>query len=433
MERIKIVYNRLKSSKLFSDSFWSIIGSVVGKGLSVIAGIYVARLLGKEVYGEYGIIRNTLIYIEIFSTFGLGYTSTKYISNYLADQKEKIGPVVKGAINITFITSLIIALVLGIFSKQFAQFVNASHLHRTFMFASVAIVFNAVNVAQTGILSGFRNFSGIAKNTTICGIVTFILTIILTYKLGLNGSIVALVISYITQCLLNNILIRKTLKDFDTGKECTKQTYWELLSYSFPIALQEGLYSVTNWLVSLVLIKLSGYGELGMFTAAAQISALIGFLPSILSNVTLAHLANTITDIDKHNKTRRIMLLTNFVSTTSIFVVILTFSDVLQILFGKSFDGLSYVFAISCITAIISSLSSVYVQEFLSVSKNWFLFVARVVRDGCTLLLGYLLLCWNSTDGAMLMCIAILSANILYFIVLFTRFITIKNGKKLFN
>ena len=63
---------RLKSSDLFKDSFWALAGSALGKGLSLLAGIAVARFLGKEVYGEYGTIRTTLFYIAIVSTFGFG-------------------------------------------------------------------------------------------------------------------------------------------------------------------------------------------------------------------------------------------------------------------------------------------------------------------------------------------------------------------------
>ena len=53
---------RLLNSKLFKDSTWALLGSVLGKGLSLVAGIAVARFLGKEIYGEYGMIKNTLFH-----------------------------------------------------------------------------------------------------------------------------------------------------------------------------------------------------------------------------------------------------------------------------------------------------------------------------------------------------------------------------------
>ena len=79
------IYNRLKGSDLAKDSFWALFGNFIGKGLSLIAGIAVARFLGSEVYGEYGIIKSTLIMIAIFSSFGLGITATKFI----AETKDK--------------------------------------------------------------------------------------------------------------------------------------------------------------------------------------------------------------------------------------------------------------------------------------------------------------------------------------------------------
>ena len=68
-EKATLIIERLRRSPLFKDSMWSLIGSTVGRGLSLIAGILVARFLGKEIYGEYGIIKTTLSNIEIFSSF----------------------------------------------------------------------------------------------------------------------------------------------------------------------------------------------------------------------------------------------------------------------------------------------------------------------------------------------------------------------------
>lgn len=49
----------------------------------------IARFLGKELYGEYGTIKTTLTYIAIVSTFGFGYTATKYIAEYIQERTVK--------------------------------------------------------------------------------------------------------------------------------------------------------------------------------------------------------------------------------------------------------------------------------------------------------------------------------------------------------
>ena len=174
-------WQRLKKSPLFKDSMWSLIGSSVGRGLSLIAGILVARFLGKELYGEFGMIKTTLIYIEIFSTFGLGYTATKFIADFKKGNQSQVVPVCNATLKITLATSGFMALMVLIFAKQIAVLIDAPHLYNTLRITAVGIIVNAINTAQIGILSGFAEFKVIAKNTTIAGIITFILTVLLTY------------------------------------------------------------------------------------------------------------------------------------------------------------------------------------------------------------------------------------------------------------
>ena len=97
--------NRAIKSRLINDSFWVLLGNGVGKGLALAAGIVVARFLGKEIYGEYGMIRNTLVSIAVFSTFGLGFTATKYVSENKKDNTENISAILYYARNITLVVS----------------------------------------------------------------------------------------------------------------------------------------------------------------------------------------------------------------------------------------------------------------------------------------------------------------------------------------
>ena len=81
---------KLKQSKLFKDSFWAIFGNGLGTALLLIAGIIIARYLGKDVYGEYGVVKTNMFYIAGFSTFGLGLTSTRFIAKYLGEDRTQI-------------------------------------------------------------------------------------------------------------------------------------------------------------------------------------------------------------------------------------------------------------------------------------------------------------------------------------------------------
>ena len=61
---LKKIPDRIKQNKLINDSLWSLVGNVLGKGLALVAGIFIARLLGKDLFGEYGIVRNTILTMD---------------------------------------------------------------------------------------------------------------------------------------------------------------------------------------------------------------------------------------------------------------------------------------------------------------------------------------------------------------------------------
>ena len=121
MAHVKELLMRLKQGSLVKDSFWALFGNVIRQGLALVSGIVVARFLGKEVYGEFGTIRTTLVYVAIVSTFGFGYTATKYVAEYLKDSSGKIKSLVDVIVKITIVFSALLGVVLFLFSKQIGK------------------------------------------------------------------------------------------------------------------------------------------------------------------------------------------------------------------------------------------------------------------------------------------------------------------------
>ena len=186
-----ILYNRLKKNKLFKDSFWALTGTVVGKSLSLLAGILVVRFLGKEIYGEYGMIKSTLLNISIFTTLGLGYTGTRFISKFLIDNKYLVRDIIRKIYIVTSLFSGFIMILLFIFSEQVALYIEAPDTASAFRFTAFIVLINAVNTSQIGILAGLKAFKHTAINNSITGVITFICSVVLTFYMGLEGSLLA--------------------------------------------------------------------------------------------------------------------------------------------------------------------------------------------------------------------------------------------------
>ena len=416
---VKAKYARLKGNSLFQDSFWALLGSALGKGLALMAGIAIARFMGKDVYGEYGMIKNTLVMIAIFSTFGLGYTATKFIADCTTNDKSRVYSIHYIATIITLIASGIIALLVCVFAIPLSLYLEAPHLSGILRWAAVAIIFNAINTTQIGELSGFNAYKIIAFNNTITGIFTFIVSIILTYYNGLIGAVVALVLTNMFNCALNYYSLRKLLLTFQKKIEFNKLR--EVISFSLPIALQESLYAITHWVSTIIIVKLSGYGDLGVLSVVSQWSVLLLFVPGALRNVALSHLSGSLSNDKYHNVILKRLLFINFISTFVPFLIIGILSKWICSWYGESYNGMIIVFNVAIFTTIINSLTNVYTQELISKSQNWYLFFTRLLRDSGILIFTYFAINIYA-NGALIYTIASLIFQSIYLVLLKHRY-----------
>lgn len=382
---INAFMDKLKNSPLFKDSFWALLGSVLGKGLSLLAGILVARFLGKEMYGQYGLIKNTLFNIAVFSTLGLGYTGTRYIAKSFADNKGEIRHIIKTIYTITLIASGIVALCVLVFAKPIAVFLKAPDMDNALRLTSLIVIFNAVNTTQIGILSGFKEFKEIAKNNTYAGIVTFVSSGVLAYFWGFEGALVALLISMLFNAVINFCSTNKVLKTIPPTPSEEATSTKEIMSFSIPIALQESMYTFVHLASSYLMIFYGGYGEMGILSAASQWSSVMLFIPGVMKNVMLSYFSSS----ESTTSLRKKMLLINGSCTIIPWVFIALLSKFIASFYGESFTNLHWVLIISCAHSIFSSMSSVMVYEFVSHGKNWQMFFLRLGRDSLAILLSW--------------------------------------------
>ena len=382
---IKIIHlkNRLLANKLILDSFWAILGNLLLKGLALVSGVLVARFLGKDVYGEYGIIKVTLMSVAIFSTLGLGYTATKYVAEYKESNPDYIPLILKYARNITIVLSTIMAIILFSFAPYISSIVlEAPHLLTPLRLVSTWLIFSAVTTTQIGVLAGFGAFKEMAKINAVLGVVTFLLTVIFTYLWSLTGALFALLLIQVLNCFLNYRLTDTLLVDYKNTKIYKDKVFLkEMLIFSLPISLQEGFYALTFWLISMILIKYSNYGEFGMYSAALHWSMIILFIPAIMRNVILSHLAQSVNNADKFDRTLKLTIFINLITTLIPVLIVFMFSDIIALIYGENYNGLGTLINIAVFSTIFISISNVLSQVYMSKGLNWIMLLFRLVRD----------------------------------------------------
>ena len=251
---------------------------------------------------------------------------------------------------------------------------------------SILIVFNSITFSQIGILSGFGRFKQIARINSLSGIFMLVTSVCLTYFFGLSGALYALLLVQVLNAALNDREIRLSLpkKRFKVSEPALRR---DILRTSLPVAIQEVIYSLSTWLAALLLVRMTTYGELGLYSAAMQWNAIILFIPGIMRNVILAHLSEISHDNADHNTILKRVLIINFISALVPCVIIFLFSDIIASSYGATYVGLSALISWAVFETLFSSVGNVYSQAYLSINKQKVVTMMRIGRDAGFLLL----------------------------------------------
>jgi O-antigen/teichoic acid export membrane protein len=418
-----LIRSKFTSNLFIQDSFWALTGSLLAKGSGLFASIFVARLLGSELFGGYGMIKNIIISTTIFSTFGLAYTSTKFISENIENKS-----LVLRLVNTILIISGSFSFTIGFFIFFYGEFIsinilNSAGLINSVKIASLIIVLTAISSTQTGIIAGLGKFKNLARSNFLIGISTIVFSISLSYFFKLDGAVFGLLVIQFVSILLFGLIISKNLlKEGNEQFSYSTIDFKSLIKISLPVALQEGAYSLLYFLNFWIIIKFSSYSELGIYSASMQWYAIILFIPGILRNVVLSHLSQ----VSKTKGEKKVVLkktvIFNFLITLLPAIILTFFSGYIVDFYGVTFLKMKPILIVGLFASIFSSVGNVYSQAFISSGQTWELFFIRLFRDGGTSILAfYLIYISNGQSAAFHLAVSLLLFHFLSSIIMYFR------------
>lgn len=396
--KVSAIYNRVRNNKLFTDSAWSISGSVIGYGLSLISGIILARFMGDTVYGEFGMVKQMLIYMCIVATFGMGITGTRFIAK--ASSENEVCSSMIAAFSISTAFSLCLAIPLYVFSNPLAQFLGSERFSIPLKITSFALIFCASYTTGTGLLSGQKKFKEITVIKIIYGLAMLLGCVSLYYFWGLNGAVWGLTLCYfiVTLVCLYVISRKRGIKCYNRHEVIS--IGGKMISFSLPVVLHEAIYGLMNWLLMLVIAKMSDYSQLGLYNAAAIWGSTIMFIPTAMRSVALAHLSSSQANKDSHHEILKRLIIITAISVIAPMLLVILFSGFIQTLYGSSFEGLSNVISVTCLSCIFNAAIFILTQELTSEGNNWPIFISRFIGNCFALLITILLIKYFNQKGA---------------------------------
>jgi len=345
---LRPLFDRVENSpigfRLASGVFWSMAGSVISRGLMLCATVLVARMLGKTVYGELGMIQSTVGMFGVFAGFGLGLTATKHVAEFRQSDPERAGRIIGLSGLFAMGTGGLMALGLFIFAPWLAEHtINASHLAGVLRIGALILFINALNGAQTGALAGFEAFKTIAYVNLFVGLISFPILVTGTYFGGLTGAVWALAINLCFNWLLNHLALRKEARRYSVPfsfRNCSRELP-VLWSFALPATLSGIMVGPANWACRALLTNQpNGYAEMGILTAALVFQNLLMFVSGMLSAPLLSMVSNAGVNISE--KLGTVNILSTWILGVIVAIPLLCFPEIAQLIFGSDYATRSF-------------------------------------------------------------------------------------------
>lgn len=384
--RARNLASRLTDSRvgggLARGMFWTLAGAMIARGLGLIASVVAARLLGREGFGELGIIQSTVAMFSAFAGFGLGLTATKHVAEFRTDDRARAGRIITLSGLMAGIFGAIVALALALFAGPLAKYsLAAPHLSGLLKISAGLIFLGALNGAQTGALSGLEAFKTIARVNLWNGLASFPILIAGVWWGGLMGAVWGLVASLGVNWLLNHLALRAEARRAGVmlGFAELRNGAWRresdiLWRFSLPAMLCSFMVLPVHWLcMALLAQQPAGYAEMGTFTAANQWRTAILFVPQAMAGIVLPALAGL---HGEHNRERylrvlwsNVALIAGIAATLALGVVL--FSDVIIRSYGAGFSEGRETLIYLALSAVVLSINQVLGVDLISRGRMW--------------------------------------------------------------
>jgi O-antigen/teichoic acid export membrane protein len=285
--------------RLAKGAAWSLFGAVSSRLLVLASTAIIVRILGKEIFGEFGMVQSTLLLLGTFAGMGLGVTATKHTAEFRLADPARAGRL----LGLLIASALVGGLVVSVFGWWGSDWLATHVLDRASLapylkITAILVMIGALDGVFTAALAGFEAFKRIARNSILVALVSPVFTVPMVYFYGLSGAVYGLVASMSLQMLLDVIALVRECGSHDVRISLNRASFSEwpvLVHFALPALAANVLVMPATWLANVFLVNTgSGYAGLGSVNVVNTFNKLAIYLPTILLAPTLAVLAHEI-------------------------------------------------------------------------------------------------------------------------------------------
>ncbi len=380
--------------------FWNLIGTVFAQGSVFLTAIILARILGKEVFGELGMIQSTLLTLTSIAQVSTGLTATKYVSEFRDVNKARAGRVLGLCSVLTLATGVAATVLLVISAPWMAEHVLAApHLAVSLSISAAFVLFSVMNGYQIGALAGLESYKSISIYGALLGAAYLAVCVLGAGLWGLNGALGGMAVSALLRWGIYGVALRREI-----GKQGITIQRREgmkerkiLYRFALPAALSGLTTMPAIWLGNAFLVQQpNGYAEMGIYSAATNLRTIVLFLPVLFNSVAIS-LINSHKG-QKNNKSYTSVFFLNLKLTTVAALIGATsmwvFGEWAIRIFGSDFvsNNVTAMMLLMSISVVFEAIGIAVYQLIQSHEKMWLSFFSIALpRDMLIVVAAYFL------------------------------------------
>ena len=290
-ERIQVLLASQTRRRLASGALWGGVAVAGSRGLTVLASFFIARILGKVGFGEYGMVNSTAAMVSSLAGMGIGLTVTKHIAEFKKTDPGRAGRILALSSIVTMTSALIYAVAFIALAPWLAEkTLAAPHLAPLIQISAVSVSLGVINSVQISSFSGVEAFRTSAFIRLGCGIAQTIMVIMGAWRWGLKGAVAAMAASALLTVLVTRVAVIREWKRYNLRLNWRDAfSEWRVLvNFSLPTFLTILLIGPVSWACSAFLANQpGGYAELGIFNAGTQWQGAVQMLPRLVGTAMI--------------------------------------------------------------------------------------------------------------------------------------------------
>lgn len=422
------------NKKIVSYTLLTLLGSITSKILVLLSTMLVARILGKEAYGQLGIINSTILMFVAFAGFGMGATASKFIAENRDKNPEKAIDIYLISNGFTGVLGIILTTFLLFFAPTIAQnSLNAPELVNEIRVGSVIFLFSILNGAQLGSLAGFEDFKAIAISNVLKAFTQALFTVCGAKYFGLIGAVLGFGVSFLVAWIVNFIYVNRHLNKISISvtsriEKLTLDKFSVLWKFSLPAAISSMIIPPAIWWAKTLLVRDNGFEAMANFEVAEQWRAQILFIPGVLATIILPVLANNKATDSKKDfiNTIKTNLILNVVIATLLTILIFFTGNIILSGYGNEFTN-TFPLYILALSAILISVSNIVNPIIMTYDKMWVGVLINLIWVFVFIIMAYFLIKYGYSENGLAIAILLSYCISLILYFLYIRYLLNKN------